>query len=505
MVNKIVGKISNYRPKIFIPPAQALRNVTSKDNLGVYASSDTLFKGAVFGRDSMEVAEDVIGFRPKLVRQIILTMASLQGLKSDKITEEEPGKIIHEYRRIIVDGRRLSGTSLDIFEQLSRAWGGDNTSLAYYGSIDATPQFIRLTGKYCRLYGSSILQEPVVMRNGDVITLEMAIENSLDWLLSKLKKSKSGLLEYQRRNEFGIENQVWKDSREFYVHEDGQMANHNKPIASIEVQALAYDALIFASEILQANKALLNHFAQQLQKKTIRHFWMPKRNYFALGLDYDDRGKTRIIQTLTANPAEMLDSFFFTSLDLKAKQKYITAIIREVLGTEFLTDVGIRSRALSEAKLVSFWDYHGSYTSWPKETYDIAKGLNRQGFPKLAAELENRLVNLIRALRSYPEFVYVDARGRVLGVPTASRSHGEIVYVESSNKPEKIQAWTISAILSIKNNRKILFRKNKVIQLKWQKDLEAEVLRNIPHVRAYRSSKELAARYPAYPYRLNEG
>jgi hypothetical protein len=121
----------------------------------------------------------------------------------------------------------------------------------------------------------------------------------------------------------------------------------------------------------------------------------------------------------------------------------------------------------------------------------------------LARELENRLLNVVRATKSYPEFIYVDARGRVLGVPTASKTHGELVFVDSSNKPEKIQAWTVSAVLAIYSQR----RRTSVPhahQLAWQRELEKEVLRHIPLVQPLKSAKELSARYPAYPYELSE-
>src|SRR3954463_9087317 len=103
-------------------PLQALRSVTSKDGYGVYASSDTLYKGAVFGRDSLEVAEDLMSInRPlrSLSKRILLTLASLQGEIRDDINEEEPGKIIHEYRQRIVDGRPIKGEQLRIFTSLA--------------------------------------------------------------------------------------------------------------------------------------------------------------------------------------------------------------------------------------------------------------------------------------------------------------------------------------------------------------------------------------------------
>ena len=509
MVKKVLIKFSkqlSVRPLAGLvttkAPAQALRNVISKDGLGVYASSDTLFRGAVFGRDSLEVAEDLMELKPKLVEKILITLASLQGESSNDTNEEEPGKIIHEFRRRRVDGKIITDVQAHIFDTLSRHWGGGENSMVYYGSIDSTPHFLKAIGTYCRVYGSEILTKEVILRSGRRASILNVVESALDWLIKHLDSSVSGLVEYRRRNIHGIQNQVWKDSKEFYVHESGLPANHLKPIASIEVQALAYDGLIYCGELLPGRLGQTRKYARQIQQITLGSLWLPQRNYFALGIDFDQAGHRRIIQTLTANPAALLDSLFFDDLGEKQKIHYVQALVREIMGTEFLTDAGIRSRALSEARLVPHWDYHGSYTSWPKETNDIAKGLRRQGFPRLAEQLENRLLNVIKAIKAYPEFIYVDPRGRVLGMASVAHTHGELVFVDSKNRPEKIQAWTVSAILAIKSSNKFILKPSKTIQQPWQADLEKEVLRVIPIVFRLRSRKELAARYPVYPYEL---
>jgi glycogen debranching enzyme len=137
-----------YTPTKWTSPSLALKTVTSKSGLGVYASSDRLFKGAVFGRDSLEVAEDLMYARPKLVEKILLTLGSLQGETHNNNNEEEPGKIVHEYRTTVVDGKPLDHVSREIFDRLSVRWGGDSETLAYYGSVDATPHFVRVLAKY---------------------------------------------------------------------------------------------------------------------------------------------------------------------------------------------------------------------------------------------------------------------------------------------------------------------------------------------------------------------
>jgi glycogen debranching enzyme len=489
-------------PKVVIPPTQALRSVTSKNGLGVYASSDRLFRGAVFGRDSLEVAEDLLYIKPKLVEKILLTLASLQGETQNKDNEEEPGKIIHEYRTPEVDGKPINKISMEIYDRLATIWGGNENCLAYYGAVDSTPHFIKVLASYCQAYGMEILAEEVILRSGQVKSVLSVMDDAIEWLVNAISSSRSGLLEYHRKNPHGIENQVWKDSKEFYIHEDGKMASHSHPISSIEIQGLTYDAFKHASELLPSKKTVLDNHAQKIQKKTIELLWQPQRNYFALGTDYDDQNNLRVITTITANPGELLDSLFFEELPIEDKKEFVSGIVREIMGTDFLTDAGIRSRALSEARLVHFWDYHGSYVTWPKETYDIAKGLRRQGFSALSRELENRLLNVIKAIRSYPEFIYVDPRGRILGIPSSSKTHGELVLVDSRNRPERVQAWTVSAILAIQNHRRRLSSR-RVHQEPWQSELEKEVLQHIPLVHRMRSSKELSARYPAYPYEIN--
>jgi len=509
-IKRVLKKIPRRLPnavkekKPLSPASLALRSVTSKTGKGVYASSDTLFRGAVFGRDSLEVAEDLIRLKPRLVRHILTTLANLQGLHSSDVSEEEHGKIVHEYRTRIVDGKQLDSVSKHIFEQLSSRWGGNQDELAYYGSIDATPHFIRVVGRYCHLYGDAFLNQSVKRRDGRVELMRDSLILAIDWLMDKLADSSSGLLEYRARNPEGIENQVWKDSREFYVHQNGELANHAQPIASIEVQGLAYDALKQAARFFPERQEEFCARAERLRDRTLALLWREESNYFALGIDHTDDSTIRPIETQTANPAALLDTTFFDELPPEQQQIYIQGITRNIMGADFLTDAGIRSRSLSENRLIKFWDYHGSFTSWPKETYDIAKGLRRQGFPKLARELENRLLNVMKVSRGYPEFVYVDFRGRVLAGPPRRLKHGRLSVVNSTNKPETVQAWTVSAILAITYGKPPLIGASVSKQTDWQQDLEQEILAHIPHVPALRNAKALAARYPDYPYQLQD-
>lgn len=501
-VKKILNGITQPQVPVILP-AVALRSVTSRTGKGVYASSDTLFKDAVFGRDSLEVAEDLMQSKPRLVRTILLTLARLQGTTNNPDNEEEPGKIVHEYRSLYMNGRRINKHSVEILHLLAPKWGGNEEELAYYGSIDATPHFLRVLDIYCKKHGSKILREKITRRDGTtVIVRDSALEAS-QWLTQKIKSSKSGLLEFKRVNPQGIQNQVWKDSNEAYVHENKDPANQGKPIASIEVQGLAYDALFAAGRFDLENKRTYERMARKLRDKTIELLWLEDRDYFALGTDFNSKGELRIIKTKTANPAALLDTRFFDDLPLETKQPFIRGIVETITSRDFITDAGIRSRALSASDLVPYWDYHGSFVTWPKETYDIAKGLRRQGFKRLARQLENRLLNIYLKNRRYPEFVYVDELGRVLSVSSGSHRHGEIIVVESSNKPERVQAWTVSAIVAIMDT--LLLEKIKLPKrshVTWQQKLENTLLSRMPQVDLYVNPFSLSARYPTYRYKL---
>ncbi len=500
---RLLKTLPNKRDVLFFP-ALALRSVTSKSGAGVYASSDTLFKGAIFGRDSLEVAEDLMDIKPKLVWNILTKLASLQGIEANSLNEEEPGKIIHEYRSVIVDGKHIDDASMSIFQDLSAKWGGNEQELAYYGSVDATPHFLRTLGFYSEKYGGVILDKKVTLRNGTSATVKEVALQAAEWVTERLSNSRSGLLEYRRVNPHGISNQVWKDSEEFYVHENSQMANHNAPVSSIEVQGLAYDGLMAAARFFPEKEVEFRGIAERLRDTTIKLLWQKDRQNFALGTDYDDKGRLRTINTLTANPAVLLDTGFFEGLDSGSQQKYISSLTESILSADFLTDAGIRSRALTASHLVEFWDYHGSYVSWPKETYDIAKGMRRQGLHELGAQLENRIINVILKNREYPEFVYVDHHGRVMASSPSPHTHGELTIVDSTNKPESIQAWTVSAVYAILTKRLSgkFQRAKKPPKEEWKRELQKTVLARMPIVDWYINPFALSARYPTYRYRL---
>jgi glycogen debranching enzyme len=427
---------------------------------GVFASLGPHYHYAIFGRDCIETAEDLLATHPELVHDIILTLCRLQGVGLSTMSEEEPGKIHHEHRALHLNGFIIPEHSQQILHQLQRTWGGQGSEeMTYYGSHDATPLFIRLVGAYAARYGDDILAETFRNRNNHIATVRDSVLAALDWLTGKIMAHPLGLFAYKRLNPDGIANQVWKDSPTSHLHCDGSLPNFGNSIASVELQGYAYDALRTGAVLgLGTRKLQLQwqDLAQHVQQQTLKTLWMDSEQYFAQGLDFDDNRQPRQIATITSDAGALLDSQLIHDLPATHANHYIQAIAKMVYSPELLTDVGIRCRAVQHWELLDFIDYHGVNTVWPKETFDIAKGLRRAGLHHLAADLERRIAVSLEQAAEFFEFFYVSRDGTVWYNRQKSLAHfgaesrGHFVAV-----PESGQAWTIAAAIHIASSRSL--------------------------------------------------
>jgi glycogen debranching enzyme len=446
------------------PLLRSLRDIRSPSGFP-YASNGPLFKDGQFGRDSLETAEDLLVLRPDMARAVIHRLAELQGTRDEPRTGEEPGKIHHEYRALVMNGRPIGEKSLAIFRKIAREWHMAETDaeldalteLTNYYTVDATPLYVRLVGRYCAIYGHDILDDrysPHGSTSGESFTIRHAATEAVGWISRKLETSSIGLLEWDRRTPWEHRFQAWKDGGTSYLHPDGRFANFNGPMASIEVQGLARDALLSALALPLGDGApdaeRLRALADQVQRRTLELFWMPEQQYFAMALDRDpDSGDVRQVRLLTSNAGAVLDSSIMDGLAASDRETYVLPIVERIVGDEFLTIVGIRCTSLLHLHVQPYPAYQSSYTVWHKETYDIAKGLRRQGFPHLAAELERRLLYVVN-VAGPREFIYVLPDGRFGPIPRGGGE--ETVLIRSTNIPENEQAWTIAAALAAKEH-----------------------------------------------------
>lgn len=417
--------------------ANSLPHMPAPEHLRLYE--------VVFGRDSLRVAIDLISSYPELARTTVLKLAELQGIITDQAREEEPGKIVHEARDAD------DPLAVKLTEELGWGW-------PYYGSIDATPEFIRTLAAYCRLteenYG--FLAQTYIDRSQTERTISYALDAAVEWILASLEKNPEGILEYKAVLPRGIENQVWKDSWDSYHHADGTLANHNQGIASIEVQTTTYDALLDAAMLYEnalddTDKASrLRERAEKLKQTIIELFWTDdKGGYFVLGTDRDDNGKLRQLKVRTSNMGHALNSRLLED-DTPQSNYMRDALVRQLASPELLTPSGIRTLAGDEVRFRPGAYHNGSIWLW--DTHHIAKGLRRHGYHDLADELDRRLLHVVSVTKIFPEYV----RGDDSDMP-AINTQTIVVWDESRQRknqieqpPQEVQAWTVAAILAIK-------------------------------------------------------
>ena len=93
---------------------------------------------ALFGRDALITGYQTLPYLPGVSEGALRALARLQGERVDPTTQEEPGKILHEYRADSSPGH----------ENLI-------PHFPYYGTIDATPLFLMQLREHFRWTGRS--------------------------------------------------------------------------------------------------------------------------------------------------------------------------------------------------------------------------------------------------------------------------------------------------------------------------------------------------------------
>jgi glycogen debranching enzyme len=380
----------------------------------------------VFGRDSLTVGLVVGDLFPRLLEATVLYLSGIQGREFDVLREEEPGRIAHEIRDVETNG----------------VWG-----FPYYGSVDATPLFIR-AGVRAIERRPTFAGEPVP---GGETTVRDSLEAAVGWLLRRLGEDELGLLSHRRVNPRGLENQVWKDSWDSMSHADGTICNHDAPVASVEVQALAYDALIEAA-VHHPTSAVLLEAAGRLERAVEKHLWIddPEGGFYAIGVDRDPNSHApRPLKTRASNMGWLLGSRLLDRPEHAARRRRLVELL---LSDEFLAEGGIRTLSAREDRFRPRAYHNGNV--WGCDNYLISLGCVRQGFRDEAQELQRRLVASCRATCRFPEFVAGGEPGSELIakriVDVYDSRNARVNRVEQP--PQEIQAWTVAAMVAIEHS-----------------------------------------------------
>jgi glycogen debranching enzyme len=296
----------------------------------------------LFGRDSLITSMMTLVLDPSLAAGTLLTLARMQGRRVDTLSEEQPGKILHEMRRGLT------------------AEADTRTGSIYYGSIDSTPLFVVALGELYR-WGASV---------GVIDQLLPHADRALTWIDDYGDRDGDGFVEYQRATPRGLVNQGWKDSFDAVSFADGRLAE--APIALCEVQGYVYAAYLARADIAHGlgDLSMESHYrsrAAVLKAEFNEKFWLESEGYYAMGLD----AHKRPIDTLTSNIGHCLWSGIID--DDKAGRA-----VERLCGPEMFTGWGIRTlaRSMSNYNPVSY--HNGSV--WPHDSAICAAGLTRYGF-----------------------------------------------------------------------------------------------------------------------------
>ena len=401
----------------------------------------------VFGRDSLRVALDLIEYYPKLAETTILKLAETQGVMYNAAREEEYGRIAHEIR-----------PPEDPIAQ--RITAEDGWDWPYYGSVDATPEFIRTITAYCTHHDplGDFLATPYIDRKGETQTIATAFVRATDWLRTRINSSSLGLLEFKSDIPGGLDNQAWKDSWDSYHHENGELANHTQGLASVEVQAVAHDALHEAADLYErlfdkVDEAQdMRSMAENIKKVVKEKFWTnDKDGYFVLGLDRDDSGKYRQMKIRTSNMGHLLNSRVLDGGDEETVHMR-SALLRQLRSPELLSVSGIRTLASDEVRFREGAYHNGSIWIW--DTHHIAKGARRHAeepaFLEFADHLDQKILTVVETLGSFPEYVRGGNKFEIntFIVDVLDTKYNRTNRVEQP--PQEVQAWTVAAILATK-------------------------------------------------------
>jgi glycogen debranching enzyme len=179
---------------------------------------------ALFGRDSAIVSLELLPVRPDVARATLRALASLQGAATDPGTDEEPGKIVHEWWPRAPERLRRAG------------WPVRDGELRYYGSADSTSWFLVLL--------ASLGERPLADE------LETCWRAAGAWLERALERGDGLIRHGPRRAPGGLAQQGWRDAEDPTDpanHGAGILDDRGKaprpPLADADTQAVSVVAL----------------------------------------------------------------------------------------------------------------------------------------------------------------------------------------------------------------------------------------------------------------------
>jgi glycogen debranching enzyme len=352
---------------------------------------------ALFGRDSLICALQVLPARPEVAAATLRALAALQGRAEDADTDEEPGKILHEHRP-------QAPAWL-----VERGWPVRDGALLYYGSADSTLWFL-----------------VVLAATGDAALaaeLEPAWRGAAGWLERALQRG-GGLVRFgPRERPGGLSQQGWRDASEAtagrdkgsgVLRPDGSFPR--PPQADADVQAVAYTALR-ALEVLSGEEAWTRR-AEALAVRLERDFGPG-----VMALEGDDLA--------VPGPGSQLGWLLWCGA---LSGVYSDSVAERLCEPDVLTAYGLRTLT-STSPVFAAQAYHRGAV-WPFDSWLGWSGLRAAGHLDEAERVRSGVLAALDTLGLAPELYAVGVGGDLAPAPAANR----------------VQAWTVGARWAFEND-----------------------------------------------------
>jgi glycogen debranching enzyme len=391
---------------------------------GLRASSVEGHFHALFGRDtlwSVMLSLEASRLRPgdrelalwveQLARTSLQALAVTQGTREHDAIEEQPGKIVHEFWP-------------ETPEHLRRArWPMEDGR--YYGSADAT---------YLFLMAAAMVWQQCAGGGALIDELWDHVAAALHWALRYGDVDGEGLVEAWPRQPLGLglTNQVWKDSGDALILEDGSVPE--PPVAWVELQGYAIAAYRGVREMLQArgeDAALQDELARRAARLEVRldQFWLPGEGCPAMALT---REKTPV-PIVSSNMGHLL---WCGAL----REERAEATANRLLLPDMISTWGLRTVSAHSYAFEPFSYHRGSI--WPFDNAIAAGGLWRMGRREDARSIGRRVQRAIQQFGT-PVELYCALPATWVREPDVGAAGLLVDYRRAS----AVQAWSCAAVL----------------------------------------------------------